>query len=127
MFLRRLFKSKRAQSTAEYGIIFAAVIAIAAGALSVSLKNAINVKQDRAVEFMLRAGTSELDDAMEEAGFDTMQDVYAVSEQVRHTTSLETGYTDEKIRLKGGAEMKHNETATETTTLDINRLVEEGE
>ncbi|MBM3248818.1 MAG: class III signal peptide-containing protein [Candidatus Omnitrophica bacterium] len=119
--LIRLIRSRKAQSTAEYGILFAAVIAIAAGALTVSLKNAVQAKHDKSLEFMLGAGTTTLQEAIEgqEAGLK----IYATGQEVRQTTNVAAGYVDEKVRLKGGAEESLQKQQTETQAISFTTIV----
>jgi hypothetical protein len=120
--LRRLFRGNRAQSTAEYGILFAAVIAIAAGALTVSLKNAVQAKHDKSLEYMLKAGQDELDKQIAGQPGKALT-IYATGEEVRQTKSIATLYKDEKIRKKGGAEEVLQQQQTETDAISINKVV----
>jgi len=120
--LRRLFRGKRAQSTAEYGILFAAVIAIAAGALTVSLKNAVQAKHDRSLEYLLKAGQSDLEVAIEAQPGDALA-IYATGEEVRKTTSFADGFQDTKVRHKGGGEEAVQTQRTHTDQVSINKIV----
>lgn len=112
-FLKKMFKNKRAQSTAEYGILFAAVIAIAAGVLTVSLKNAVGSKHDKSLEYMLSAGNDALENEITAAG--TTQAITATTEELRRSQILETGYKDAKVMAKDGSVQSEQ---TQTTTSD---------
>jgi hypothetical protein len=121
MWLKKLFKNKRAQSTAEYGILFAAVIAIAAGALTVALRNAIGSKHDKGLEFMLGAGTDTLEQAINDQ--ESQLQIFATQEEVRHTKALAADFKDERVRRKGGAEEAVQTQTTETNQISIDKIV----
>lgn len=123
--LRRFFRGKRAQTTAEYGILFAAVIAIAAGALTVSLKNAVQAKHDKSLEYLLSAGTGDLQTAIDEQaaeGNDPME-IYATGEEIRKTQSFADGFRETKTRNKGGGEKVVQTQNTRTDQVSINKVV----
>lgn len=118
--LRRMFKGRKAQSTAEYGILFAAIIAIAAGALTVSLKGAVGTKQEKALRYMLGAGTTYLDTAI--ATQPETDTILSSAQEVRKTTVPREGYVDERVRRKGGAESMHQAQQTVTESISITRM-----
>ncbi|HOX54300.1 MAG: hypothetical protein PHI86_01535 [Candidatus Omnitrophica bacterium] len=119
--LRRFFRGKRAQSTAEYGILFAAVIAIAAGALTVSLKNAVQSKHDKSLEYFLKAGNDDLTAALEGAG--STQEIYSTGEEIRKTVSSADGFRDTKVRTQGGGESVMQTQNTSTDQVSMNKIV----
>lgn len=122
--LIRLLKGIKGQSTAEYGVLFGVIIAIAAGALTVSLKNAIQSKHDKSLEFMLGAGTTTLEDALEGGeGHEAALAIFATGEEVRQTTTDNTTYRDERVRHKGGAEQAIQLQDTATDSVAINKIV----
>ncbi|MFC1594074.1 hypothetical protein ACFL38_01980 [Candidatus Omnitrophota bacterium] len=115
MWLRRMFKNKRAQSMAEYGILFAAIIAIAAGALSIALKGGIQQKERDAMTLLLGAGNTELEAEIGALG--AIPEVDMLSEDVRQSTTLAAGYQDRTVMLQGGATQSINEATTSTTAV----------
>jgi hypothetical protein len=112
MFLRR-----KGQSTAEYAIIFALVIAVAAGVLQVALKGGIRKKNAQALDYMLNADNGKIDEANPNLGG---TGVSLFSEDWRKTTIAKDSYVDKKVMKKGGLEQKRQvqETATESVSLE---------
>jgi hypothetical protein len=114
-----MFLRKKGQSTAEYAIIFALVIAVAAGVLQVALKGGIRQKNKQAIDYMLNADNgkivSQTPDA--EAG------VSLFSEDWRKT-SIAAGdkYKDERVMQKGGREKKVQVQETTTDAVSIEKV-----
>lgn len=111
----RLLRSKKAQATVEYGVLFGVIVALAAGVLTISLKNAMQSKQEKGIELLLSAGTTELN---AEIAKGAVQDLIATTEEVRDTTSVGGSFKDDRVRLKSGAEQawQMQETKTDQST-----------
>lgn len=125
MWLRKMLKNIRAQSTAEYAILIGVVVAAAAGFLAVSMKNAIGTKHDSAVDYFLRAGTATLEEAVEGEGVSV--DIIASQEEVRHTTQYQEGFADTRVRHQGGAEQALQTQRVKTDQVSIGKITAGGE
>ncbi len=115
-----MFLRKKAQSTAEYAIIIALVIAVAAGVLQVALKNAVRQKHQQAVTYMLNAGNATLAPAITAGG--TGVGAQYLSQEFRQTTVEKDSYVDTTTLNKGGGENRTQSQTTNTTAINVERL-----
>ena len=111
---------KKAQSTAEYAIIIALVIAVAAGVLQVALKNAVRQKHQQAVTYMINAGNATLAPAIAAGG--TGVGTQYLSQEFSQTKVDSGTYVDTASLSKGGSENRTQSQTTNTTTVNVERV-----
>lgn len=114
-----MFLRKKAQSTAEYAITLGLVVAIAAGVLGVALKGGIRQKNKQALNYLITSGDSE-------SAFSGVADQSEklFTQEARDTTVLASGYIDETILEKGGAEDKIQQQMRQSTSTSV-ELIDE--
>jgi hypothetical protein len=112
----KMLLKKKGQSTAEYAIVIGLVIAVAAGILQVTLKHGIAQKNKQGVDWMLKAGDTELGTT----GADTSMSLY--TQDLRKTTVDAADYEDTSVMKRGGSEEKKQVQTTETTAASIETI-----
>lgn len=112
-----MFLRKKAQSTAEYAITIALVIAVTAGVLQMALKSGLRQKNKQAMNYLLNAGNEEL-------GKVSDQQEKLFTQDYRTTTVSKDDYVDESIMEKGGAEKKIQKQTTESSAINV-ELIDE--
>jgi hypothetical protein len=88
----------KGQSVSEYAIILGLVIAVAAGVSQVLLKGALRQKQEKAVNYLLNAGSAQLTTSI------TQKPIY--NQEVRQTKITANKFIDQTVTQKGGGELK---------------------
>ncbi len=107
---------KKGQSTAEYAIVIGLVIAVAAGILQVTLKHGIAQKNKQGVDWMLKAGDTELGST----GAETSMSLY--TQDLRKTTVDAADYEDTSVMKRGGSEEKKQVQTTETQAASVETI-----
>lgn len=117
-----MFLTKKGQSTAEYAIVFALVVAVAAGVLQVALKGGIRQKNKQALNYLLTAG-----DTTTAFNSTADQSVDLFSQDWRQTTIDTSGFKDERVMLKGGAEkrIQNQTTASESVSVELINAIDQ--
>ena len=111
-----MFLRKKAQSTAEYAITIALVVAVTAGVLQVALKGAIRQKNKQALNYLLSAGNvTEFTNAAN-------QGVKLFTQELRQTTINKDNFKDETILHKGGSEQRVQQQQTDATALSVETI-----
>jgi hypothetical protein len=111
-----MFLNERGQSTAEYAIVIGLVIAVAAGILQISLKGGMTQKGKQGVDYMLKAGNTELGTQP----VDVKTPLY--TQDFRKTVVDSADYQDTSVMAQGGSEAKKQVQTTETTAASIETL-----
>lgn len=110
--------SKKGQSTAEYAIIIALVIAVAAGVLQVALKGGIRKKNDQAMSYLLDAGNA--------GGLLPVTPSTAItfSQDYRKTTVLggAANYADKSTLYQGGAKKDYQKQSTTSESVSVEMM-----
>jgi len=111
-----MFLNEKGQSTAEYAIVIGLVIAVAAGVLQLTLKSGITQKNKQGVDYLLKAGNTEL--GTEPGDVDTP----LYTQEFRKTVVDANDYEDTSVMAKGGLEEKKQVQTTETTAATIETI-----
>lgn len=112
-----MFLRKKGQSTAEYAIAIALVIAVAAGVLQVALKGGIRQKNKQALDILLNAGNETNEFAASGEG-----SVSLYTQDYRQTTIGKDSFVDRSVLKKGGAEERHQKQQIDTTAVSVETM-----
>lgn len=112
-----MFLRKKGQSTAEYAIAIALVIAVAAGVLQVALKGGIRQKNKQALDLLLNAGNTVTDFNASSGG-----SVSLYTQDYRQTSIDNATFVDRSVLKKGGAEERHQKQKIDTTAVSLETM-----
>ena len=102
-----MFKNRRGQSTAEYAIVFALVVAVVAGVFSAMVKGGMRNQMKKATGLLAQAGNNTTE------YFNASGGELTFTKEARVTTIDKGDFVDTTAMAKGGAELKvQNQTAT---------------
>lgn len=113
-----MFLRKKGQSTAEYAIAIALVIAVAAGVLQVALKGGIRQKNKQALDILLNAGNTESN----EFAASGKGPISLYTQDYRQTTIDQPSFVDRSVLKKGGAEERHQKQEIDTTAVSVETM-----
>jgi len=108
--------SKKAQSTAEYAILLALVVALAAGILQIFLKSGMRAKGQQGLNFLMNAGSTEL-------GVATAVNADLYTQEYSDTkVAGGTDYVDKTLQRQGGTVESYQKQKTSTSSVTIESL-----